>query len=263
MGSWYRSIHPDHLDRLGRGDGRIRHAVLYIGNGRMIEARFGQRITRKSDPHWWRLRRRNTSRELTETSTSQPVSGQMWGPWVVALLVRVIGAVVDSASRTAVADVRQAGRPRSGSVARISSEPSLTADRARSEWARIVAYRLDIDPIAQEQIRALAPKGLAALVDALDVRSLVPSEANRSTQQIRPAVSTSCCSVRAAISSRTRCCRTNSVLPCSCCLGMVRRALDPEWSSVMIDKICLTKMVPAVAAHPWRRHFDLVWYARR
>jgi hypothetical protein len=37
-----------------------------------------------------------------------------------------------------------------------------------------VVYRLDIDPIAREQIRALPQKALAALAAAFEVLSLVP-----------------------------------------------------------------------------------------
>jgi len=37
-----------------------------------------------------------------------------------------------------------------------------------------VAYRLDIDPIAAEQIRALPVKALAALSEAFEVLRLVP-----------------------------------------------------------------------------------------
>jgi hypothetical protein len=65
----------------------------------------------------------------------------------------------------------------------MSSEPSLTAECARSELVRQVAYRLDIDPIAQEQIRALPPKALAVLAEAFEVLGLAPERG----QPINPA----------------------------------------------------------------------------
>lgn len=44
-------------------------------------------------------------------------------------------------------------------------------------------YRLDIDPLASEQIRALPPKALAALIEAFEVLELVPERG----QPINPA----------------------------------------------------------------------------
>jgi hypothetical protein len=46
-----------------------------------------------------------------------------------------------------------------------------------------VIYRLDIDPLAAEQIRALPPKALAALAEAFEVLELVPERG----QPINPA----------------------------------------------------------------------------
>jgi hypothetical protein len=46
-----------------------------------------------------------------------------------------------------------------------------------------VVYRLDIDPIAQQQISALPRKALAALAEAFEVLSLVPDRG----QPINPA----------------------------------------------------------------------------
>ncbi len=42
-----------------------------------------------------------------------------------------------------------------------------------------MVYRLDIDPLAAEQIRALPPKALAALAEAFEVLGLVPERVSR------------------------------------------------------------------------------------
>jgi hypothetical protein len=54
-----------------------------------------------------------------------------------------------------------------------------------------MAYTLDIDPAARAQIRALPPAGTAALAEAFEVLSLVPSGASRSTPTTPPAGFTS------------------------------------------------------------------------
>jgi hypothetical protein len=46
-----------------------------------------------------------------------------------------------------------------------------------------VAYSLDIDPIAREQIQALPPKALVALAEAFEVLTLVPEHG----QPVNPA----------------------------------------------------------------------------
>jgi len=73
------------------------------------------------------------------------------------------------------------------------------SDRARSQLGAVVVYRLDIDLIAQEQIRALPRKALAALGEAFDVLGLVPERG----QPINPANptggSTNWYSARAAV----------------------------------------------------------------
>ena len=46
-----------------------------------------------------------------------------------------------------------------------------------------MAYTLDIDPAAREQIQALPPKALAALAEAFEVLTLVPERG----QSINPA----------------------------------------------------------------------------